>query len=132
MIQTSYFSNLRYIEKEQYVSIARGEPKWYEGPSAKYLAPTWEMQKIEDEEEFKKVYIKRVLEGIGAKKIVKNLDGWILLCWEIPGVFCHRRVLAEWVESECGIIIPEWVARQEEGKKVEEEEIKEDLQLALF
>lgn len=37
----------------------------------------------------------------------------ILLCHEIPGVelnkehFCHRRLLADWLELETGIIIPE-------------------------
>ena len=37
----------------------------------------------------------------------------ILLCHELPGLeinkehFCHRRLLADWVELETGIIIPE-------------------------
>ena len=37
----------------------------------------------------------------------------ILLCHELPGIqinkehFCHRRLLADWIELETGIIIPE-------------------------
>ena len=37
----------------------------------------------------------------------------ILLCHELPGLeinkehFCHRRLLADWIELETGIIIPE-------------------------
>lgn len=37
----------------------------------------------------------------------------ILLCHELPGVkinkehFCHRRLIADWIELETGIVIPE-------------------------
>ena len=37
----------------------------------------------------------------------------ILLCHEVPGLdinkehFCHRRLLADWIELETGIVIPE-------------------------
>lgn len=37
----------------------------------------------------------------------------ILLCHELPGIeinkehFCHRRLLADWIELETGIVIPE-------------------------
>ena len=37
----------------------------------------------------------------------------ILLCHELPGLkinkehFCHRRLLADWIELETGIAIPE-------------------------
>jgi len=26
-----------------------------------------------------------------------DLDGWVLLCWEGPGKFCHRRLLAKFL-----------------------------------
>ena len=37
----------------------------------------------------------------------------IFLCHELPGIeinkehFCHRRLLADWIELETGIVIPE-------------------------
>ena len=40
-------------------------------------------------------------------------DEIILLCHELPGVelnkvyFCHRRLLADWIELATGIVIPE-------------------------
>lgn len=40
-------------------------------------------------------------------------DEIVLLCHELPGktiskqTFCHRRLLADWIELEIGIIIPE-------------------------
>lgn len=50
----------------------------------------------------------------------------ILLCHELPGTdinkthFCHRRLLANWLELETGIIIPE-VSIDESGKVTSEE-----------
>ena len=40
-------------------------------------------------------------------------DEIVLLCHELPGIelnkkyFCHRRLLADWIELETGIVIPE-------------------------
>jgi hypothetical protein len=35
-----------------------------------------------------------------------------MLCWEAPGEFCHRRLVAEWLEGELGIQVPEWKLEQ--------------------
>jgi hypothetical protein len=32
-----------------------------------------------------------------------------LLCWEAPGKFCHRRLVAAWLEDALGIDVPEYV-----------------------
>ena len=50
----------------------------------------------------------------------------ILLCHELPGLkidkkhFCHRRLWADWIELETGIIIPE-ISIDESGKTTYEE-----------
>ena len=50
----------------------------------------------------------------------------ILLCHELPGLeinkkhFCHRRLLADWIELETGIVIPE-LSINEIGKITHEE-----------
>jgi hypothetical protein len=31
----------------------------------------------------------------------------ILLCWEAPGQECHRRLVAEWLEKNLNIKVPE-------------------------
>ena len=37
----------------------------------------------------------------------------VLLCYEKPPFneqnFCHRRMVAEWFETELGFVVPEWV-----------------------
>lgn len=58
------------------------------------------------------------LKNLNANDLIKTLyekfgEGIILLCHELPDVklnkehFCHRRLLADWIELETGIIIPE-------------------------
>ena len=50
----------------------------------------------------------------------------VLLCHELPGLeinkkhFCHRRLLADWIELETGIIIPE-LSINESGEITQEE-----------
>jgi uncharacterized protein (DUF488 family) len=31
----------------------------------------------------------------------------VLLCWEAPGRFCHRRLVATWLEEALGVDVPE-------------------------
>jgi uncharacterized protein (DUF488 family) len=31
----------------------------------------------------------------------------VILCWENPGEFCHRNLVADWLKSELGILVPE-------------------------
>jgi len=35
----------------------------------------------------------------------------VLLCWEQPGLPCHRRDVAAWFEERLGAVVPEWQAR---------------------
>ena len=54
-----------------------------------------------------------LLERLSQEIKEKFGDNIILLCHELPGTklnkehFCHRRLLADWIELETGIIIPE-------------------------
>lgn len=74
------------------------------------------------EEELINWYIKEFyelrLKDLNANDLINTLnekfgDEIILLCHELPGTklnkehFCHRRLLADWIELETGIIIPE-------------------------
>jgi hypothetical protein len=35
-----------------------------------------------------------------------NLSDVILLCWEVPGVECHRSLIAEWLQEYLEIVVP--------------------------
>jgi len=99
------------------------------GPSYKKMSPRYYLWEYYDrnpdnlsEEELINWYIKEFyqlrLKDLNAYELIKTLnekfgDEIILLCHELPGQeinkrhFCHRRLLADWIELETGILIPE-------------------------
>lgn len=49
-----------------------------------------------------------LLFKLDPKKVVKDLgDDAILLCYEKPKKFCHRKLVAMWLESNLGIEVKE-------------------------
>lgn len=129
-MQTSYFGNVRNLSEASIkVSIARGEPKFFDGFSYKKLAPSWDLVKIKDENIYTKRYKKEVLDRLDPFQVYKDLgENAVLLCWEKPGDFCHRRLVAEWLEENLGISVPEFKTEKqkqaEERKKIEESQLK--------
>lgn len=134
MIYTSYFA---YFNNKQHpenlISIATGNPKWF-GETKNYpnLSPGWGIvnpyktafKKIEQKtnaqigdivitnlEELKNWYIhtyyNNVLSKLNPFKVYEDLDNKIILCYEKPGDFCHRYIVASWLEMNLGIKIPE-------------------------
>ena len=61
-----------------------------------------------DEAEYERQYRERVLSKIDANKFYDIYANRVLLCWEPPGEFCHRRIVADWIKEELGIEVPEW------------------------
>jgi hypothetical protein len=61
-------------------------------------------------EAWMKVYRAQVLDKLDPQQIIQGLggDNFIMLCWEAPGEFCHRRIVAVWMEAATGIKIPEY------------------------
>lgn len=104
---TSHFGNLKNIPAElQPVGIARGTPRGFRGRSLKTLAPTWAMLKLSREEYDDQ--FDAILEKLDAQEVFDELgENAVLLCWEAAGFWCHRRRVAEWLETALGISIPE-------------------------
>ncbi len=114
-MNTSYFANLKNIKTP--LSISNSPPKWYSNSQFKVLAPPWSLVKayklkeVDDEgyiEQFKIL----VLAPLDASKVYEDLtnrygNDVTLLCYEKPGDFCHRRIVAEWFEKELNIVVPE-------------------------
>jgi hypothetical protein len=63
-----------------------------------------------DPETFMPLYKAQVLDKLDPHKIIKDLggDNFIMLCWEDPGVFCHRRVVAAWMRNHTGVLVEEF------------------------
>lgn len=60
-----------------------------------------------DEASYRKA-CQEILEGLDPQKVFDDLaEDAILLCWEAPGKFCHRRLVAAWLEEKLGVQMPE-------------------------
>jgi len=58
--------------------------------------------------EYRAAY-QEILDRLDPRKVYQELgEDAILLCWEKPGEFCHRRLVAEWLERELGVEVPEY------------------------
>lgn len=110
-MQTSYYAKYK---GENAVSIAGKCPSWYKGREYKKLAPRyWFFAKYKqdgDKEFYTEQYQKEVLNKLDPKQVYEELgEDAVLLCWEKSGEFCHRRLVAEWLEHELGIKVEEFV-----------------------
>jgi hypothetical protein len=108
MILTSNFKIAGHLP--QAVAISLGVPRGWRGTRCTVLAPPRPLIKIMDPETFIPLYKAQVLDKLDPHKIIKDLggDNSILLCWEAPGEFCHRRVVAAWMRKETGVLVEEF------------------------
>ncbi len=116
-IYTSYFGNLRKLWQAGIVpvSIARWDPKWFEGVGYKIVAPPADILRNDiTRERYIQQYEDRVLKRLNSAVIIRDLEIYsggkdcALLCYEKPGDFCHRRLLADWILKDTGLLIPEF------------------------
>lgn len=104
MIYTSYFAMAHKIEdKDKLLSIALWPPKDMHIQWMPYLAPTKEIllryKEDHDEGAYAKAFRKRVLNPLDVDKVAAYLQGRILLCYERPEAFCHRHIVARWLNE---------------------------------
>lgn len=110
MIYTSNFANIKKLNIDDCVSIAMGTPTWFKGVIFKELQPTWDMVmghksgSMTDEEYI--IEYDKILKNLDPKEISEKLDNKILLCWCGKGKFCHRNLVAWWL-NENGILCGE-------------------------
>jgi len=112
-MKTSCFANRNATGNSQAVSIARWPPRWWVS-RRRYiaLAPSTDLLKRSKEglswSEYIAEYDRNVLAKLDPAEVYADLGSdAILLCWEPPGVDCHRRLVAEWLETSLNIKIPE-------------------------
>jgi hypothetical protein len=92
------------------VNIARFPPRNWKGRHYFNLAPEPWMLKIKDMAVYDKVFKEKILGRLDPKKVYEELgEDAVLLCFEAPGEYCHRRVVAEWLENNLGIQVPELI-----------------------
>ncbi|MDD2904187.1 MAG: hypothetical protein PHU44_17305 [Syntrophales bacterium] len=105
-MHTSNFWRFYRSEDLRLVSIALKTPEWFQGRRYPALAPTRKMLKM-CEVKYREAY-QKILERLDPRQVYEDLGpDAILLCWEQPGEFCHRRLVAEWLEKHLGVEVPE-------------------------
>jgi hypothetical protein len=109
MIFTSNFKVSGHLP--QAVAISLGVPRGWTGARYTALAPPRPLIKIVDPKTFIPLYLVQVLDRLDPHKIIKDLGGddFIMCCWEEPGVFCHRRVVAAWMQKHTGVLVEEFI-----------------------
>lgn len=118
----------RQGQNSQSYGISYSSPNWFTGGRFRELAPEWWMvdasKKGElNNEEYARVYVELLTSrGLTPDSILSKLpDGAILLCYEAPNTFCHRRVLADWITQNTGVVIPEMLNQKEQVKQKQTE-----------
>lgn len=104
---TSYYA--KHGTNRNAVAISVKPPDWYTGVTYPILAPSWELVRgIKGgritEEEYAVEYLKLIKKrGASPYRTLSDLgENAILLCYEKPSDFCHRHIVAWWMEQELG------------------------------
>ena len=119
MIFTSSHQNWK-SNKYRTCSISgnRGLDAGYKGECYPQLVPKKDFWKkwhanieIISEEDNNKYYVQeywnQVLSKLDPEKVFRDLNNSVLLCYEDNMLFCHRHIVAAWLELTLGVKVPE-------------------------
>jgi predicted CopG family antitoxin len=124
--RTGYFSKIKQYTLNGFlpVSISRWPPKWYTGKKYPELAPSADLLKrykdgVTDDAGYDKEYNEFLKSEAGVAAITglkkfetdvmeMGFKGVVLCCFEKPGDFCHRHLLADEMSKTYGIDIEEF------------------------
>lgn len=124
-IYTGYYGNLKAYAGKTLVGISVGVPKWikFEIPNIRELNPEVWMLKLEKEPYT--VEYRRILEKLDPRRIVTRLANLsngrdvVLLCYEKPEDFCHRQIVAEWLNEKLNLGVCEYFKPEPENLQME-------------
>ena len=130
MTYTSYFERMNAIQTVDpnavFIAICGGIPSWYDGKWYKKVAPKWTWWKYwhdtyvghyetkEAIDYYTACYKNTVLDVLDKHVIANDIrtlaqdNNAYLLCFETPDKFCHRHLLADWLDESLGYKINEW------------------------
>lgn len=115
-IYTSYFGNSRKLHESgiSIICVAIGRPKFVDAPQMMNVAPTRYMLSDScSHEEYLRLY-DGILANQDAHQVVEQIKRLsngkdvALCCYEKPGDFCHRHILAKWITEKTGIEVKEF------------------------
>lgn len=116
-IYTSYFANGAKLQKEgiMMIGIALYPPKWFYGSSVKYVSPSWDiLHNSKSEEDYIRRFNSEILAHRDPKVFLSSIEKMAkvkdvaLCCFEKPDEFCHRHLVAKWMNEQLGLDIEEY------------------------
>lgn len=125
-IYTSYFGNVKKLEEAGIlpVSISLYPPKWRGWSQLRFFAPTKDILfNTSGVEEYTKRFNEEILEKLNAEEVKRLIElisrgrDVALLCFEKPGDFCHRHLVAQWLKEKLGFEIEEFGQKKNQTKK---------------
>lgn len=95
------------------IGISLTVPSFWKGEVYKDLAPSpkllHDIKNGKITQEQYAIQYNNHLNTLDVNKVYNDLKDKVLLCWERPGEFCHRRLVSEWIEKNInGVTVPEW------------------------
>ena len=113
MIYTTYFAKLKKLPANIIpISICGKAPDWYTGLQYKKLAPKYgffmEWKQNHDNEFYIEHFNDEVLDKLNTQTVLQELydlagikdnQEIALVCYEKPMDFCHRHLVANWLEN---------------------------------
>lgn len=121
MIFTGYYAKLNQYKNLglEPIAISGKRPAFYEGLYYSDFAPRWEtFKKWKNQEITNEGYTieyKNYLKTLDKEEIRRDFESYnvegshcVLLCYEKSHDFCHRHVLADWLEENFGWKVDEY------------------------
>lgn len=112
-IYTSYFARLRKLDGVVPIAVCRFPPKGWNQQILEDVAPTYEMlqgmKNPETRDFYAMKYCVEVLGRLNKEEVLEKIEKMtggkdaVLVCYEKPVDFCHRKLIASWLglmESE--------------------------------
>lgn len=120
-IWTTYFANIKKLDLDKVVpiSICGKAVDGWQFPQYKKLAPSWSIYKeykdSGDKERYTRRFIAEILSELDPSQVINDLirlageerKDIALVCYEKPGDFCHRHLVADWL-GKFGIKVLEY------------------------
>lgn len=122
-IRTSYFGRAKIFDHNKFclIGIAGKSPDGWTGFEYKKLAPSWSIYKewydarqksLDPDNDFPAInenytrrFVAERLTPLDANLVISDIEKMangkipVLLCYENPGSFCHRHLVAKWLRD---------------------------------
>jgi hypothetical protein len=107
------------------IAICIVPPVSWKGPMYRQLNPPMDTftsikRGLINQQEYERQYVEKVLDRLDPERVLEELMGKVLLCWERPWFdergnvinerkgFCHRHIAAHWISQRTGYPVMEW------------------------